>query len=63
MENLTEMLNESEKEGEINSVEWLESRLSTIEELFEIDKQCRVLGQPLYEHLAKCLEEVNYDGM
>lgn len=60
MEKLTKILNESE---EINTVEWLESRLSSIEELLEIDKQCRALGQPLYEHLAKCLEEADYDGM
>lgn len=60
---LTEILLESQKEGEINAVEWLETRLSDIEELREIDGECRVLGQPLYEHLAKCLAEANYDGM
>jgi hypothetical protein len=62
MKKLTEALIIAEQEGEINAVDWLETKLSSIEELFEIDKQCKVLGQVLYEYLAKCLQEVPYDS-
>lgn len=59
MENLTELLQESEREGETNALEWLENHLHSLEDMMEISGAVRCLGKELHDYLKKCLDELD----